>query len=184
MDIIQNATWSDGTKLTADDVANTFTYILESARYGNKRSVELGDLQAAYAPTPTRVVLEFNTESYWHFSRFAYEKIVPKHIFNEDDGISFEDWRIWNPVFNPSEPHITSGPFILTDHVVGEFYELSANPDFCYYPDFSDPPTPSPTPTSQGPDLMLILSAGTVGAGSVILGGGFIMFRKEQARLL
>ncbi|MFW9927270.1 MAG: ABC transporter substrate-binding protein, partial [Candidatus Thorarchaeota archaeon] len=119
IDIIQNATWSDGTPLTADDVAFTFTYLLESMSYGNPKSFELVDIMAAYSPTPYRVIIEFKTESLWHFSNFAYVKIIPKHIFNDEDGIGYSAWNIWNPVFDPTQPYVTSGPFELTDWVNG-----------------------------------------------------------------
>ncbi|MHA2022523.1 MAG: ABC transporter substrate-binding protein, partial [Candidatus Thorarchaeota archaeon] len=82
IDIIQNATWSDGMPLTADDVAFTYVYQYESAIYGNPAGTELGDLVASFAPDQYRVVLEFSTESYWHFSDFAFDYIIPKHIFN------------------------------------------------------------------------------------------------------
>jgi ABC-type transport system substrate-binding protein len=182
VDIVQNATWTDGTPLTAEDVAFTFTYLYETARLGNPRSVGLGELVAAYAPTTYRVILEFNTESYWHFSRIAYKKIIPKHIFNNEDGIGFEGWNDWNPVFNPSEPHVTSGPFTLSDWEFGEFYEFTANPDFLYYPKSETPPpttTNSTTPPSTPSDFTLVISAGAIGAGVVILVGGPIIYKKE-----
>ncbi|MHA2160072.1 MAG: ABC transporter substrate-binding protein, partial [Candidatus Thorarchaeota archaeon] len=184
IDIVKNATWTDGTPITAQDVAFTFTYYYETARLGNPHSIGLGDLVAAYAPsTPYRVILEFGTESYWHFSRLADKKIIPKHIFNPDDGIGYEGWNEWNPVFNPSHPHVTGGPFILTDWQDGEFYELSANPDFFYYPMRDEittsTSTPSTTPIPILPDLALAIAAGTVGAAAVIFVGGFIIYMKE-----
>jgi len=139
IDIIQNATWSDGTPLTAADVAFTYIYHYESAVYGNPAGSDLGDLIASYAPGPYRVILEFSTESYWHFSNFAFEYIIPQHIFNDNDGIGYNGWNTWNPVFNPTDPHVTSGPFIVTDYNEGEWYELTKNPLFYYLP-----PNPAP----------------------------------------
>lgn len=176
IDIIQNATWIDGSFLTAEDVAFTFTYILESSLYGNPSASELVDLVAAYAPTPYRAILEFKTESSWHFSHFAYVKIIPKHIFNDVDGIGYEGYKTWNPVFNPEDPYITSGPFTLTDWELGEFYELSANPSFCYYPG-----RPTTTETGNGTpfNLTLAITAGAISAAVVVFVGGFVMFRKK-----
>jgi ABC-type transport system substrate-binding protein len=184
IDIIENATWSDGEPLTAADVANTFTYLLESGRFGNPWSSGLEDLVAAYALTPTRLIVEFNTESYWHFANFAYTLIVPKHIFNPVDGYDYDEWNMWNPIYDPTHPYVTCGPFELTDYVMGEFYELSANPDFPYYPEFEDStttPTQSTTPV-QGPNLRLAIYAGAISAGTVIFSGTFVMynmFKKE-----
>lgn len=177
IDIITNATWSDGKPLTAADVAFTFTYLFESLSFGNPAGVRLGDLAAAYAPTPYRAVLEFFSESYWHFSNFAFQWIIPEHIFNDTGGIGYKGWNKWNPVFNPEDPHITSGPFELTDWVIGEFYELSANPSFCYYP-VTTPPTPT---TTTGPiyNFHMVFYGGIVGAAVVIFFGGYILQRKE-----
>jgi ABC-type transport system substrate-binding protein len=127
IDIIQNATWNDGMPLTAEDVAFTFTYAVESGAYGNPAGADMGDLVAAYAPSAYTVVLEFDTESYWHFSNFAYDYIIPEHVFNDVDGIGYTGWNSWNPVFNPSHANVNCGPFIVTDYEAGEFYEISKN---------------------------------------------------------
>ncbi|MHA2022524.1 MAG: ABC transporter substrate-binding protein [Candidatus Thorarchaeota archaeon] len=132
IDIIQNATWSDGTPLTADDVAFTYAYQYESAAYGNPAGTVLEELVASYAPTAYRVVLEFSTESYWHFSDFAFDYIIPQHIFNDVDGIGYDGWNTWDPVFNATHPHVTCGPFIFSDYNRGEFYRLERNPLFHY----------------------------------------------------
>jgi peptide/nickel transport system substrate-binding protein len=184
VDIIQNATWNDGTPLTADDIAFSYTYIFESGIYGNPAAADLGDFVAAYAPTPYRAIIEFATESYWHFSNFAYDTIIPKHIFNDVDGIGYAGWNTWNPVFDPAEPNVNCGPYIFTDYDAGEFYEISANTDYHYYPDFPDTTTTNTgtgtgTGTGTAPDMTLAIVAGAVGAAVVILVGGFVLLRQK-----
>jgi ABC-type transport system substrate-binding protein len=171
LDIIQNATWSDGTPLTAEDVAFSFNYIIESGIYGNQAAMQLSNLYSVYAPTPNRVVIEFSSENYWHFSHFAYQYIIPKHIFNNETGIGYQGWNTWNPVFDPAEPYITAGPYLVTDYDAGEFYELSVNPDFAYYesPAVTDhpitysppqpPPPPSPIPILYYGIVFIVLIA-------------------------
>jgi ABC-type transport system substrate-binding protein len=186
VDIIQNATWSDGVELTAEDVAFSLTYAYESAPYGNPAGIDIGDLAAAYAPTPYRAVIEFNTESYWHFSNFAYDTIIPEHIFNDDTGIGYQGWNTWNPVFDPAEPNVNCGPYIFSDYEAGEFYELQYNPLFHYAP---DRPTVTTTPGTTEPttepgevptfDATLAIVAGAVGAAVVILVGGFVLLRQK-----
>jgi len=190
IDIIQNATWTDGEDLTAEDVAFSFTYKFESAVLGNPRGVDFGDLVAAYAPTPYRAVIEFNTESYWHFSNFAYDAILPEHIFNEE-GIGIAGWNTWNPVFDPAEPNVNCGPFVFSDFEAGEFYELSYNPLFHYAPDrttdtttttdTTDTTDTDTTDTGDVPtfDATLAIVAGAVGAAVVILVGGFVLLRQK-----
>jgi hypothetical protein len=47
IDVIQNATWSYETLLTGEDVALTFTYVLESSVYGIPIATTPGDLMVA-----------------------------------------------------------------------------------------------------------------------------------------
>ncbi|NHI88444.1 MAG: hypothetical protein EAX87_02905 [Candidatus Thorarchaeota archaeon] len=153
-DILQNATWSDGWMLTADDIAFTFTYQLGSKAYGNPAADSLSDLVSVYAPSTYRVVFEFDSESYWHFNKIAYEYIIPEHTFTE---IGYSGWNTWNPVFNPDEPHVTCGAFLLTDFEDGRYYELTTNPRYHWLP----PPTlpnldntsAASTPVSQNQTL-------------------------------
>jgi len=164
VDIIQNATWSDGEPLTAEDVAFTYTYAVESGVYFNPAGTDLNDMVAAYAPTPYRVVIEFSTESYWHFSHFAFDYIIPKHIFNDSGGIGYAGWNTWNPVFDPSEPHVTSGPFIFTDYEAGEFYEISKNPDYYYAPEDTSTTTTTTsttTTTTSNPAPVVLAASGS-----------------------
>ncbi|MFW9833651.1 MAG: ABC transporter substrate-binding protein [Candidatus Thorarchaeota archaeon] len=124
-DINNRIYWSDGVPFTADDVIFTFNLALASRTYGNPVADDLTDLYALYSPNPEQVVLEFTTESYWHFGSFAYEYILPKHIF---DDLSAENWDEWN--YPANELCISCGPFTFTDYAEGEFYELSENPDY------------------------------------------------------
>ncbi|TFF83773.1 hypothetical protein EU524_01915, partial [Candidatus Thorarchaeota archaeon] len=76
IDIISNATWSDGSDLNASNVVYTFIYNYESGPYGNPAGAALSMLTAALAPTETQVIIEFASESYWHFSDFAFTPIL------------------------------------------------------------------------------------------------------------
>ncbi len=176
IDIIEDAVWSDYTPVTAVDVAFTQTYIFESGLYGNPAADDMENLVAAYAPTSTRAIIEFGTESYWHFSHFAYDYIIPEHIFS--DVIGYADWLFWNPVYDPAEPHVNSGPFGLTDLEPGEFYELTVNIDFVYYPQSPPPPdhivTTPDTTTSTSPNggpinPINLATTFVTGASSVII---------------
>jgi len=199
IDIIQNATWSDGEPVTAEDVAFSMTYAFESAIYGNPAGADVGDLFAAYSTTTYRVIIEFATETYWHFSNFAYDYIIPEHIFNDDTGIGYEGWETWNPVFDPTEPHVTCGPFIFTDYDAGEFYKIEKNPLFHYAADPSVPITEPTTTTttiststtttgntneSTGQEMiwsLLFNSAIISGSGIVIVFCIVIIFRERRA---
>lgn len=171
-DIIQNTTWSDGTPLTAEDVAFSFNYDIE--RIYNDTFIApsfAGDLTAAYAPTPYQAVIECNTESYWHFSNVGFHYIIPKHIFNDDTGIGYEDWLDWNPFLDPSEPYTHCGPFIFSNFEAGEFYRLIRNPLFHYAPIYANTATNTTTTTTSGTNQSTIQEINGVLVISSIVGG-------------
>jgi ABC-type transport system substrate-binding protein len=112
VDIVHNATWCDGTPLTAMDIAFTFNYAVET---NNTLNQGLINLFSVYSPTPFRVVFEFDHESYWAFHDFAFVPIIPYHVFRNDTGIGYEGLTSWNPVYNSTSPLVTSGPFQFSD---------------------------------------------------------------------
>lgn len=153
-EVIQNATWTDGTPLTANDVAFSMNYYRDSP--GNPYGTDLTELSAAYAPTTYTAVMEFNTESYWHLHTIGYKPIIPKHIFQE---IGLENWNTWNPI-PPNDEMVTSGPYNVSEYVAGEFTELTYNPSYFYSrPDYPSGPT---LPEIQ-PHQDLIIFTGTTG---------------------
>lgn len=137
--LVQNAVWTDGSPLTAEDVAFTMNYYRDSPT--NPYGVDLSDMVAAYAPTPYSVAMEFNSESYWYLHSIAYKPIIPKHVF---ENIGVNGWNSWSPT-PPNSPMVTSGPFNVSDCVSGEFIELTRNPDY-----FGFSSTPLPPPISLG----------------------------------
>jgi len=125
-DLIRGATWSDGTILTASDVAFSLNYYRDSP--GNPYGFDLSHMTAAYSPSTYSLVVEFNTESYWHLHSIAYKPILPMHIF---EGIGLDGWNTWSPQ-PPDDEMILSGPFNVSDYVAGEFVELSRNINYFY----------------------------------------------------
>ncbi len=202
-DMIQNATWTDGTPLTAADVAFTLNYFRDSP--GNPYGPDLAEMTAAYAPTTYRMVVEFRTESYWHLHTVAYKPILPKHMFLPR---GLDGWNTWDPQ-PPVEKMVTSGPFNVSDYVAGEFCELTVFPDYFYsgprdevWPTTTAGPTttPAPTTTTTEPgtttettttteepttpvapvqDFTMAIVAGAVGAAVVILVGGYVLLRQK-----
>ena len=186
INIIQNATWSDGVALTAEDVAFTFNYMLETAPLGNPSSAYLMEagLLSAYAPSTYQVILEFGIVSYWSFVNAMYNYVIPKHIFEPGGPVGYEGWDTWNPGFNPSDPFVTCGPYKFSSMQAGDFYEIVVDPYWAYIPAdrFVTPSTTTPptttTPTG-GFNATLAIVAGAVGAAVVILVGGFVLLRQK-----
>ncbi|MFO7835406.1 MAG: ABC transporter substrate-binding protein [Candidatus Thorarchaeota archaeon] len=168
-DMVQNATWTDGEPLTAEDVAFSLNYFRDAP--GNPYGVDLTDVTAAYAKTPYTLEVEFSTESYWHLHNIAYKPVLPKHIFTE---IGLEGWNTWNPD-PPSDEMVTSGPFNVSEYQPGEFCEISRNPNYFFAPDYTVDENGGPL----GPDYTLAVVAGAVGAAVVILVGGYVLMRQR-----
>lgn len=124
--LIQNATWTDGTPLTAEDAAYTMNYYCDAL--GNPYSYDLAEMTVAYAETTYTLIVEFSSESYWHLHNISYKPIIPKHVF---EVVGFNDWNLWNPQ-PPGERMVTSGPFNISDYIEGEFIELTFNPNYFY----------------------------------------------------
>ncbi|MFW9847880.1 MAG: ABC transporter substrate-binding protein [Candidatus Thorarchaeota archaeon] len=170
-DMVQNATWTDGTPLTGEDVAFTFNWYKSGA--GNPYGPDLVNMVAAYAPTPYQVIVEFNTESYWNLHLCGYDEIIPKHVF---ESLEPDDWQTYQPD-PPASPMVTSGPYNCSEFIAGEFTELTRNPN--YFFGLSHETTPT-TPTSGGGiDLTLTLVVGAIGAAVVILIGGYVLIRNR-----
>ena len=150
--LYQNATWSDGTPLTAHDVAFTLNYYREAPE--NPYGVGLLEMTGAFAPRDYTVVVEFYTESYWHLHNFAFKPIIPKHGFLE---IGLDGWNSWDPKPH-REPMVTSGPFFVSDYVEGESIELSRNRNyFRAWPDQSLSPEVHDVPPQETPDGLWIV---------------------------
>ena len=169
-DIIQNATWTDGRPLTAYDVAFSLNYMRDAP--GSRTAPELKDVSAAYAPTTSTLIVEFDTESYWHLHRISYKPVIPKHIF---EVIGVDNWNTWQPT-PPADEMVTSGPFNVSMYVEGEFVEMTRNPNYYYG---LERPDTTPTPTDGAPDLIMPIVAGAVGAAVVILVGGYVLMRQK-----
>jgi ABC-type transport system substrate-binding protein len=142
--LIQNATWTDGMPLTAEDVAYTMNYYRDAS--GNPYGYDLTNMTAAYAETTYTLIVEFSSESYWHLYDIAYKPIIPKHVFEE---VGINDWNLWNPQ-PPGEIMVTSGPFNISEYVEGEFIELTFN--YKYFYTWS-PCAPNYTTSTSIPDF-------------------------------
>jgi len=171
-DMIQNATWTDGMPITAEDVAYSMNFIRDAP--GNPYAPDLAFMSAAYAPTPYQVVIEFSTESYWHLHSVAYKPILPKHVFID---IGPDQWNLWQPN-PPTEAMVTSGPFNVSEYIAGEFTELSYNPAYFYGLEHNTD-TAGTTDDPGGFDATLAIVAGAVGAAVVILVGGYVLMRQR-----
>ncbi|MHA1929298.1 MAG: ABC transporter substrate-binding protein [Candidatus Thorarchaeota archaeon] len=154
--LIQNATWTDGMPLTAEDVAFSLNYYRNAP--GNPYGPDLTDMIAAYAPTTYTLIVQFSSVSFWHLHTVAYKPVLPKHVF---EVIGVDGWNIWNPN-PPITAMVTSGPFNVSDYVAGEYCEMTRNPDYFYGFNDSIPSTENEAPTINHPSD-IVYELGTIG---------------------
>ncbi|MGY5859541.1 MAG: ABC transporter substrate-binding protein [Candidatus Thorarchaeota archaeon] len=152
--IRDDAKWSDGTSITADDVAYSLAYYGSARLHGNPVGLAFDLMTAAYSPLPLTVLVEFDVPyCYLDLSAFAVANIVPEGTF---DGIDYWDWDDWNPVLGTDDFPMGGGPFILDSHTPGESTTLTVNP---YFFNLAERTTPATITSPQD----LSIDAGSLG---------------------
>ncbi|MHA1908620.1 MAG: ABC transporter substrate-binding protein [Candidatus Thorarchaeota archaeon] len=169
--ILQNATWSDNNPLTAEDVAFSFNFHMTSK--GNPFGSTLDKMTACYSPSPRKVVVEFQTISYWHIPKFTSLIIVPKHIF----GAPGFNLTLWNPDPN-NGPIVTSGPFHYTSYESGDYLELTFNPNYFY--GLYRGMTPCFATNSTGQLSLLEFTGLTITVGSLVVVVAVVVLWKKE----
>jgi len=116
--------WSDGTPLTAHDIAFTYNFINEKGLGAFKQ--ELGSLPAKNAfeaPDDTTLI--------WHMAKPSltpehppYVPIIPEHIWGKYMGDQYTSKDIKEV---PNVPAVGSGPFVLTSWTQGQGWTMEAN---------------------------------------------------------
>lgn len=115
-DLRDDFTWSDGTKLTATDVAYTINTIKTKKPKGNVVSGFLGSLDKATAVSPTRVELQLNKPDSVVVPEIGFwMTVVPEHIFSKQANID---------AFANSSDWVSAGPFRLSSIAKGQSYTL------------------------------------------------------------
>ena len=115
MNLVEGATFHDGSPLTADDVKFTLELYRDTADFPYLPSY--GDVfESIDAPSPTQIVIHLSSAVGNFEARMAFMYILPKHIWETiDDPVAFQN-----------EEMIGSGPFALVTHVQNESVTLEA----------------------------------------------------------
>lgn len=121
-----DATWNDGTKLTAEDVAFTYSFVADNQMPFFKD----------YLPFSPTFEATDDTTVIWHTSKptFApvvppYIPILPKHVWEQfSKGTPAENRRAGKEFLN--DPPVGSGPFEVAERSEGQFIHFHVNPDY------------------------------------------------------
>jgi peptide/nickel transport system substrate-binding protein len=118
---LRESSWSDGEAVTADDVAFTFTTMMENeaAAYANGGLVEAFESVTAVDESTVEIKLSEPQST----MEALDIPIAPEHIWSEVD-----DFEAFNS--DDEFPIVSSGPFVVTDYQVNESITLEANPDY------------------------------------------------------
>lgn len=118
MNLVDDATFHDGTPLTSEDVKYSLELWRDTEDFPFLPSYP--DVFTVEAPDPTTVVLT-TEEPIGNFeSRMVFMYIVPKHIWEgEADPVAFENGEM-----------VGTGSFQLAEYQQGEFVRLEANEEY------------------------------------------------------
>jgi ABC-type transport system substrate-binding protein len=140
VDVIQNATWSDGTPITAEDFAFSLNFIRNNVPVAG---ADLFHMFRCYAVSSTELLIEFDSVSFWHWHNIAYKRIIPEQVW-----IDYADaYDQYQPSPSNLDEMMISGAFLPTTWAQGEFVELSQNSMYFRNPRLL--PDPSNTTTTS-----------------------------------
>ncbi|MFW9911767.1 MAG: ABC transporter substrate-binding protein [Candidatus Thorarchaeota archaeon] len=180
VDLVRNARFSDGTRLTARDVLYSILWFSENFNYQETygdASLPF-DISSCFASGPFQVELQLTTESFWHWYKICFTPIIPFHALDQYDRVSSSGFSFTPEDFN--ENLVVSGPFMASEWVLGEYIDIVPNPFYWKKPPKATPTTSTPiTTTKPPPSPFLPIIAGIAGAATVITVGGFAILRKD-----
>jgi ABC-type transport system substrate-binding protein len=174
VDLVENAKFSDGARLTAEDVVHSILWFTENFALEIKPS----DIARCYGRSAFQVEFQFTTESFWHWYKICFIPIIPFHALDQYDRLSSSGFRLTPEDFN--ENLVVSGPFMASEWVLSEYIDIVPNPYYWKKPPKTTPITSTPiTTTRPPPSPFLPIIAGIAGAATVITVGGFVILRKD-----
>ncbi len=119
LNLVDNATFHDGTPLTSEDVKFTLELYRDTADFPYLPSY--GDVfESIEAPDPTTILIHLSSQVGNFEARMAFMYVIPKHIWE----------TVEDPVEFQNEEMIGSGPFALVDTVQNEHVTLEAYADY------------------------------------------------------
>lgn len=118
--IRDDATWSDGEKITAADAEFTYRLLMNDEALAASHADLVDNFTSVDATDDTTLVIRIKEPS--SLMTVMDTPIVPRHVWSDID----EPAKYANTDF----PVVGSGPFIVTDFAVDESIKFDANPDF------------------------------------------------------
>ncbi|QBI53727.1 ABC transporter substrate-binding protein [Streptomonospora litoralis] len=118
--IREDATWSDGEPVTAEDAAWTYTTMMEDEGAATANGNFVANFESVEAVDATTLRIELEEPQ---ATMLALDiPIVPEHIWKDVEDFSTFD--------NGDFPIVGSGPFVITGHEPNQSITLKANEDY------------------------------------------------------
>jgi len=112
--------WSDGTPMTAEDLAWTMTNYLSASAYLPVGYLRLMESIVAIDDTHAVLTSTQPTSLYAGDIPYIYAYILPAHIWSEFD----------RPKKFENLPNVGSGPFLIAEYQTGQFVRMIRNPEW------------------------------------------------------
>ena len=117
--------WSDGTPLTAKDVAYTFNRILKGEYEKTNYGSYVANMTKVVATDDTTVV--FTVDKPTPVMDHMYVFILPEHIWSKIDKKAVTNYKNEG---TPDSPTVGSGPYTMIERKVGQYIRMQANPNW------------------------------------------------------
>lgn len=118
--------WSDGEDLTAEDIAYTYSRIIDGGTEADTWGAYLTGVESATAPDPQTVVLTLEKPN--SSLPLLPMPIIPEHVWKD---VKKKDVDGYANEPKDGEPVVGSGPFRLVEGTAGgSLYRFEANPDY------------------------------------------------------
>ena len=112
--------FSDGSHLTAQDVAATFEFLKKNKVPRFYDSVK--DIAKISVLANNKIAITLNGISYWYLDKIGGMFVMPKKIID-----SVSTWQTWKPTFSQL---VGTGPFVIGKYKPGEFITMKKNPHY------------------------------------------------------
>ena len=125
------AKWSDGSPMTADDVAWTYNMILRYKKGATAgAAAALAHVSSVVAENPTTVVLTYAKPVANVLSNLQQIPILPKQVWGKYATGSGSELKTFPNVPTPSQPFVASGPFTVVKWTKGQITLFQTNPNW------------------------------------------------------
>ena len=155
--------WSDGTPLTAADVAWSYNYYVDNANVIPNMSLGAKGIKHTVAVDPTTVRIDCSQPK--ADLMYSYLPILPEHIWKKVPPAAA------GSTYRNRPPLVGSGPFLVTEWKPGSYLKLTRNPEY-----WGEPPAVEQIVfvTYQNAETMVSdLQAGSLDAAQGILPAQF-----------